>query len=179
MRRSLAATLVLLASCRSEPRAAVRPDTLPLTTAADSTPSSGGPGTIDDARMEVQGLRIDMPEWAVQQALGKPTQTAAPRFNKLVGDTMIDWEYPGIFVTFDDQRVFSVVCGAESCATPDSVRVGTPRADVLATYGPPAADPESGDTVLKYVARRHTACWLEFGLAAQRVRTISILCSSD
>jgi hypothetical protein len=165
---------MLLCSCgrgASSDRSAsltARTPSPPVTQASDSFPS------VDDSRLSVNRIRLGQTESEVRAILGTPISKSEPKHEEVLADPSWALAYPDLTVRFTGRRVAEVSCLAETCVTPDGIRIGNSREIVETTYGPGRYDPV-GES-LSYFARR-SDCAITFVFYSGKVGTIKLWCN--
>ena len=164
-RYSLALCVLGLGACR-------KPAQQPLR--AFASPPDSHADTLAVLRGRIRGIGLNMTEPEVLGILGRPVTVSAPSYSEMIADTIREWRYKGLQVSFYGHRVQSLVCDT-SCLTPDSVDIGAAKRAVLAKYGEQSP---GYDQVADYLAYTlgHTDCWLGFELTNEKVRQIAIQC---
>jgi hypothetical protein len=123
-------------------------------------------------RMSILGVTIGVTDAVVRSALGPPEDSTVPQD---VRDSVFDWHYRDIQVSFDGHRLYNLQCLAPRCVTAAGVRTGSPRADVLRAYGPGFRGFHSWNDVLIYYSRSRQ--WrMVFIFTAGRVTRMYLEC---
>jgi hypothetical protein len=132
---------------------------------------------IAESRLTINGIRIGMRDVKVRALLGSPLDsTLASAEDVTHEDSVFVWRYPGLQVSFDGHAVYDVRCDGTVCVTADSVRVGAPRAAVVARYGPGFKGYDRSNDVLIYSPDKPIDCSLVFSFVLDRVSRIALEC---
>jgi hypothetical protein len=164
-RYSLALCVLGFGACGKHAQQGSRPSASPTDSHSD---------TLSVLRGRIRGVGLDMTEPQVLGILGRPVSIGAPNYSEMIADTIREWRYSGLQVSFYGHHVQSLVCDT-SCSTPDGVDIGATRQAVLVNYGVQSPGYDQVPDYLAYTLG-HTDCWLGFEFTNDRVRRIVVQC---
>jgi hypothetical protein len=143
------------------------------TPASSQVSSDTGHRSIDAARAEIGGVRLNFRAPQVLAALGKPDSISS-RDDEMVGDTIHTWHYRDVRVALYGPVVQEIECLSRACATREGARIGDSGAAIERVYG--RANPGYDDTESFYYGIGRLDCSLAFTVRDGLVTKILIAC---